>query len=294
MGEGLGVSERRACRALGQYRTTRRHPVQHRPDEEPLRTAIVALATRYGRYGYRRITALLRQAGWVVSAKRVARLWRPERLEVPHRQPKRGRLWLNDGSCLRLRPEYPNRVWASDFLTDRTHGGRAFRGLTIVDECTRECLAIVAARKLTADDVLATRAELFVRRGCPAHLRSDNGPEFCAKIVRAWLDWIEVRTLFIEPGSPWENGYNESFNGKLCDELLDREIFFTLREAQVLIEMVAAALQHREAARCLGLSAPGPRGAGSPHAHPAAAPGAGVRSRLELTLRVDQSMGAGH
>jgi transposase InsO family protein len=234
--EGLGVSERRACRALGQVRTTQRHPVQHRPDEEPLRTAIVALATRYGRYGYRRITALLRQAGWVVNAKRVARLWRQEGLKVPHRQPKRGRLWLNDGSCIRLRPEHPNHVWAYDFMTDRTHDGKAFRLLTIVDEFTRECLAIVAARKLTADDVLATLTELFVLRGCPAHLRSDNGPEFCAKIVREWLHWLEVRTLFIEPGSPWENGYSESFNGKLRDELLDREIFYTLREAQVLIE----------------------------------------------------------
>ncbi len=187
MCEGLGVSERRACRALGQVRTTQRHPVQHRPDEEPLRTAIVALATRYGRYGSRRITALLRQAGWVVNAKRVARLWRQEGLKVPHRQPKRGRLWLNDGSCIRLRPEHPNHVWAYDFMTDRTHDGKAFRLLTIVDEFTRECLAIVAARKLTADDVLATLTELFVLRGCPAHLRSDNGPEFCAKIVREWL-----------------------------------------------------------------------------------------------------------
>jgi transposase InsO family protein len=196
----------------------------------------VELATKYGRYGYRRITALLRHAGWTVNAKRVARIWRQEGLKVPKRQPKRSRLWLNDGSCIRLRPEYPNHVWAYDFLTDRTHDGRAFRLLTIVDEFTRECLAIVVARKLTADDVLATLTDLFLTRGCPAHLRSDNGPEFCAKVVRAWLAWLDVRTLFIEPGSPWENGYSESFNGKLRDELLDREIFYTLCEAQVLIE----------------------------------------------------------
>jgi transposase InsO family protein len=230
------VSERRACRVLGQHRATQRHPATPRPDEAPLTAAIIALATQYGRYGYRRITALLRAEGWTVNVKRVARIWRQEGLKVPQRQPKRGRLWLADGSCIRLRPEAPNHVWAYDFLTDRTHDGRAFRLLTIVDEFTRECLAIVVARKLTADDVLATLTDLFITRGCPGYLRSDNGPEFCAKVVREWLAWLEVRTLFIEPGSPWENGYSESFNGKLRDELLDREIFYTLREAQVLIE----------------------------------------------------------
>jgi transposase InsO family protein len=234
--EGLGVSERRACRVLGQYRTTQRRASVPRPDEAALTAAIVAYATQYGRYGYRRVTALLRQTGWIVNVKRVERIWRLEGLKVPKRQPKRGRLWLNDGSCVRLRPEYPNHVWAYDFLTDRTHDGRAFRVLTIVDEFSRECLAIVVARKLTADDVLATLTELFIMRGCPGHLRSDNGPEFGAKIVREWLTWLDVRTLFIAPGSPWENGYSESFNGKLRDELLDREIFFTWREAQVLIE----------------------------------------------------------
>lgn len=198
--------------------------------------AIVELAIRYGRYGYRRIAALLRAEGWRVNVKRVARIWRGEGLKVPKRQPKRGRLWLNDGSCVRLRPEHPNHVWAYDFLTDRTHDGRAFRLLTVLDECTRECLAIVVARKLTADDVLATLTDLFITRGCPGHLRSDNGPEFCAKVVREWLAWLEVRTLFIEPGSPWENGYCEAFNGKLRDELLDREIFYTLAEARILVE----------------------------------------------------------
>jgi putative transposase len=141
--EGLGVSERRACRVLGQYHTTQRHAVQHRPDKESLTAAIVELATRYGRYGYRRITALLRQAGWTVHAKRVPRIWRQEGLKVPLRQPKRGRLWLNDGSCIRLRPEAPNHVWGYDFLTDRTHDARAFRLFTIVDEFTRECVVIV-------------------------------------------------------------------------------------------------------------------------------------------------------
>jgi putative transposase len=234
--EGLGVSERRACRVLGQHRATQRHLVQHRPDEASLTAAIVALATQYGRSGYRRIAARLRTEGWRVTGKRIARIWRQEGLKVPQRQPKRGRLWLADGSGIRLQPEAPNHVWAYDFLTDRPHDGRAFRLLTIVDACTRECLAIVVARTLTADDVLATLTDWFITRGCPGHLRSDNGPACCAKVVCEWLAWLEVRTLFIEPGSPWETGDGEAFNGKLRDDLLDREIFYTLREAQVLTD----------------------------------------------------------
>ena len=187
--------------------------VRPRADEEPLTAAIVELASRYGRYGYRRITALLRQAGWRVNAKRVERLWRQKGLKVPARQPKRGRLWPNDGSGVRLRPQHRNHVWTYDFMTERTHEGKAFRLLTVLDEFRRECLAIGVGRTLTSDDVLATLAELFVARGVPAHLRSDNGSELCAKVVREWLGRLGVWTLFIEPGSPWENGYNESFNG---------------------------------------------------------------------------------
>jgi len=275
--EGLGVSERRACRVLGQPRATQRHQAVPRPDEAALTAAIVACATQYGRYGYRRITALLRQDGWTVNAKRVERIWRLEGLKVPPRQPKRGRLWLNDGSCIRLQPEHPNHVWAYDFMTDRTHDGKAFRLLTVLNEFTRECLAIVVRRKLTADDVLATLTDLFLTRGCPGHLRSDNGPEFCAKVVREWLAWLEVRTLFIEPGSPWENGYDESFNGKLRDELLDREIFYTLREAQVLIE---GWRQHYNGVRphsALGYRPPAPEARAWP---PLALP---PRSESELT-----------
>jgi transposase InsO family protein len=158
------------------------------------------------------------------------------RLKVPRRQPKRGRLWLNDGSCIRLRPCRPGHVWAYDFVQDRTHDGRPFRMLTVIDEYTRECLAIAVARNLTSDDVLRVLTDLFVERGPPDHIRSDNGGEFTAKLVRVWLGRIGVRTLFIERGSPWENGYNESFNSKLRDELLDCEIFYSLQEAEVLIE----------------------------------------------------------
>jgi transposase InsO family protein len=194
-----------------------------------------------------------------VNVKRVARIWRQEGLKVPQRQPKRNRLWLTAGSCIRFRPEYPNHVWAYDFITDRTHDGRAFRLLTNVDEFTRECLAVVVARKLTADDVLATLTDLFITRGCPGHLRSDNGPEFCAKIVREWLAWLEVRTLFIKPGSPWGNGYSESFNEKLRDELLDREIFYIhAAGGPGLDQGLAAALQHRATHSALGYRPPAP------------------------------------
>lgn len=234
--EVLGVSERRACRVLIQARSTQRQEPVLREDEGPLTSALLRLASQYGRYGYRRITALLRRAGWPVNHKRVERIWRREGLKVPQKQPKRGRLWLHDGSCIRLRPSWPNHVWAYDFVLARTHDGRVFRLLTVIDEYTRECLAIQVARQIRSEDVLELLAELFALRGTPEHLRSDNGPEFCAQAVRDWLARVGVKTLFIEPGSPWENGYNESFNGKLRDELLNREIFYTLEEAQVLVE----------------------------------------------------------
>jgi len=197
---------------------------------------IIELASTHGRYGYRRVTAMLRLTGWRVNHKRVERVWRREGLRVPKRQPKRGRLWLNDESCVRLRPERKNHVWAYDFVTGRTHHERAFRMLTIVDEFTRECLTINVARHLTSDDLLERLCWLMTTRGVPKHVRSDNGLEFSAKTVREWLGKVGVKTLFIEPGSPWENGYVETFNEKLRDELLNREIFYSLKEAQVLIE----------------------------------------------------------
>ena len=197
---------------------------------------MVELATQYGRYGYRRITAMLRRDGWIVNDKRVQRLWRREGLKVPSRQPKRRRLWLNDGSCIRRRPRAKDHVSSYDFVSCRTREGRAFRLLTIMDEFTRECLAIEVARKLNSKNVLDVLYSLFCERGVPGHIRSDNGPEFTAHAVRRWLEKVDVKTLFIEPGRPWENGYIESFNGRLRDELLNREIFDTLREAQVLIE----------------------------------------------------------
>jgi transposase InsO family protein len=232
----LGVSERRACRALGQHRSTQRKKPVSADDEAALTADIIELARQYGRYGYRRITAMLRGAGWVVNKKRVERIWRCEGLKVPAKQPKRGRLWLNGGSCVRLRPVHPNHVWSYDFVADRTHDGKAFRMLCIIDEFTREALAIRVARKIRSADVIEALADLFILRGVPAHIRSDNGPEFVAHALREWIAAVGAKTAYIEPGSPWENGYCESFNGKLRDELLNGEIFYSLNEAKTVIE----------------------------------------------------------
>jgi len=235
--ERFPVSERRACKVLRQPRATQRYLPQVRDDEGPLTQRIIELACVYGRYGTPRITGMLRNnLDWLVNHKRVERIWRREGLKVPKKQPKRGRLWFNDGSCVRLRPERKDHVWAYDFVQAQTHDGRPFRMLTLVDEYTRECLAIDVARRLRSDDVLERLAWLFATRGTPEHIRSDNGPEFTANVVREWIHRVGVKTLFIAPGSPWENGYVESFNGKLRDELLNGEIFYTLREAKVLIE----------------------------------------------------------
>ncbi len=216
----LKVSERRACRVLGQARTTQRHSSDIKGDEERLVARIIELTMQYGRYGYRRITALLKEEGWKVNHKRVERIWRREGLKVPKKQPKRGRLWLNDGSCIRLRPQYKDHVWSYDLMMARTAEGKAFRILTLIDEYTRECLAILVDRRITSQNVIDQLFYLFIFRGTPQYIRSDNGPEFTAKAVRNWLKNLEITTLFIEPGSPWENGYIESFNGKLRDELL--------------------------------------------------------------------------
>ncbi len=215
---------------------TQRYAPQIVDEEERLAARIIALATQYGRYGYRRITALLKEEEWQVNHKKIERIWKREGLKVPQKQPKRRRLWLNDGSCIRLRPECKDHVWSYDFVMARTSDGRSFRILTILDEYSKECLAMKVDRHISSQDVIDQLYELFLLRGVPKHIRSDNGPEFTAKKIRDWLTELGVKTLFIEPGSPWENGYIESFNGKLRDELLNREIFTTLIEAKILIE----------------------------------------------------------
>ena len=254
----LGVSERLACRVLGQHRSTQRNAPRGRADEAALTADIVALATQYGRYGYRRITAMLRDAGWAVNAKRVERIWRREGLKVPHKQPKKSRLWLNDGSCIRLRPEYPNHVWSYDFVEARTHDGRKYRMLNLIDEFTRECLAIRVDRKLNSTDVIDILSDQFILRGIPGYIRSDHGPEFIARAVREWIAAVGARTAFIEPGSPWENGYCESFNSKLRDELLNGEIFYSLAEARTVIETWRKHYNTRRPHSSLGYRPPAP------------------------------------
>lgn len=230
------MSERRACKVIGQARTTQRYQPKNNEEKEKLRGRIIELAEEYGRYGYRTITDMLNNEGWRIGKDAVYTIWREEGLQVPQKQPKRGRLWLADGSCIRLRPEHPNHVWSYDFVHDRTHDGKAFRILNIVDEFTKESLATFVKRKINSQDVILVLAELFLLRGIPKHIRSDNGPEFIAKRLVKWLEGLEVGPLFIQPGSPWENGYVESFNGKMRDQFLNGEIFYSLFEAKVLIE----------------------------------------------------------
>jgi transposase InsO family protein len=251
----LSVSERRACTALGQHRSTQRKTPRGKEDETRLRADIIELARQYGRYGYRKIAELLRrQAGWVVNDKRVERIWKQEGLKVPSKQPKRGRLWLNNASCVRLRAERKDHVWAYDFVEDRTHEGRKYRTLNIVDEFTHECLAIKVKRRLNSTDVIDVLSDLFLLRGVPEHIRSDNGPEFIAEVVQKWIAAVGAKTAYITPGSPWENGYVENFNARFRDELLDGEVFYTLQEAQIIIESWRRPLQHREAACVAGVS----------------------------------------
>ena len=256
--ERLGISERRACRTLGQHRSTQRQYPSGPSDEASLTADIIELARAYGRYGYRRVTALLNQVGWDVNHKRVERIWRREGLKVPQKQPKKGRLWLNDGSCIRLRPERPNHVWSYDFVHDRTNDGRVYRTLNIIDEFTREALAIRVDRKLNSIDVVDALTDLFILRGPPAFIRSDNGPEFIAQKVRDWIGAVGAKTAYITPGSPWENGYCESFNARFRDELLNGEIFYTLKEAKIIIEQWRKHYNRKRPHSALGWQPPAP------------------------------------
>jgi transposase InsO family protein len=240
---------------------------------------------------------MLRDAGWAVNAKRVERIWRREGLKVPQKQPKKRRLWLNDGSCIRLRPEHPNHVWSYDFVEDRTHDGRKYRMLNLIDEFTRECLAIRVDRKLNSTDVIDVLSDQFILRGIPGYIRSDHGPEFIAKAVREWIAAVGARTAFIEPGSPWENGYCESFNSKLRDELLNGEIFYSLAEARTVIEAWRRHYNTRRPHSSLGYrppASPGHAVAGSANRISSAGyPNRGAETRHELRNEPDHPMGAG-
>jgi putative transposase len=284
----LKLSERRVCRVLGQHRSTQRRVPRGQDDEARLTADIIDLARQYGRYGYRKIAELLRStAGWIVNDKRVERIWRQEGLKVPAKQPKRGRLWLSDGSCIRLRAERPNHVWSYDFVEDRTHDGRKYRMLNVIDEFTHECLAIRVSRKLKATDVIDVLSDLFILRGVPEHIRSDNGAEFTAKAVQEWMTAVGAKTAYIAPGSPWENGFIESFNARLRDELLDGEIFYSLKEAQVIIESWRRHYNTVRPHGSLGYKPPAPEVfvpamsmRAGPHSRPAAPPALAERPSL--------------
>jgi len=234
--EKYNISERRACRAVGQPRNTQRYKLRKLPDEDELTHRILELAFKYGSYGSRMITAFLKQEGWTVNHKRVERIWREQHLKADRKQKKKGRLWLNDGSCIRLRPEYPMHVWSYDIVEDKTHDGKKFRILNIIDEYTRECHAAYVARRITSRQVIECLGEVFLQKGMPEYLRSDNGSEFIAKRVSEFLERLGTKATYITPGSPWENGYVESFNARMRAEFLNRELFYTLKEAQVLTE----------------------------------------------------------
>jgi transposase InsO family protein len=228
------------------------------------------LVREHPRYGYRRIWALLRREGWRVNRKRVHRLWRREGLKVPKKQRKKRGLGSGQNACSRRRAEHPDHVWAWDFIHDRTEDGRPLKWLSIVDEYTRECLALVVDRSLTSEAVLDVLAELFRTRGVPRHIRSDNGPEFIARAIREWLGRVGVATLYVEPGSPWENGYAESFHSRLRDELLEREAFLNLAEAKAHAARWRREYNHQRPHSSLGYLTPAEFAAGWAASAPAA------------------------
>lgn len=252
----LNVSERRACKIVKQARSTQRYVAKEHDGEKPLVQRMRELVRRHPRYGYRRVWALLRREGFRVNVKRIYRLWRKEGLKVPQKQHKKRRLGCSANGCVRHRAEHINHVWCYDFVSDQTADGRTLKFLTVEDEYTREALAIEVERGITSTEVIETLRYLFEVRGTPKHIRSDNGPEFIAQALREWLTVSGVGTLYIEPGAPWENGYNESFNSRFRDELLDRELFTSLMEAKVVTEDHRMEYNHRRPHSSLGYQTP--------------------------------------
>ncbi len=234
--EQMNVSERRACKVIGQSRMTQRYKTTQPDKDKALTADILTLAARHKRYGYRMITAKLRQDGWVVNHKRVQRIWQKEGLQVPYRRKFKKAMGSSANSCSVKKAEYPNHVWTYDFVSDQTEDGRKLRLLTVLDEFTRESPAIEVARSMPAGDVISVLDYLFMIRGVPKLIRSDNGSEFIAHSITRWLYDQGVETIHIAPGSPWENGYIESFNGKFRDEVLNRELFYSVKEAKVIVE----------------------------------------------------------
>ena len=284
MCQRLEVSQRRACQVLSQPRGTQRYQ-PHRVDEDKALVGdIKRLSRLHPRYGYRRITALLRAEGWCVNRKRVYRLWRQEGLKVPGKKGTHKRLGDSENSCLRRRAEHINHVWSYDFVTDQTQDGRRLKLLVVLDEYTRESLTIEVARSLKAPDVIATLGYLFAIRGAPEYLRSDNGPEFVAAAIQQWLQASGVHTLYIAPGSPWENAYIESFNSRLRDELLNVEVFGNLREAQVLVEDYRRRYNHQRPHSSLNYATPAAFAAACLASAPASAGPAPTPNREEVAV----------
>jgi len=232
----MEISERRACKVIEQSRMTQRYESKQPDKDKPLIIEMKRLAGRHPRYGYRFITAKLRQEGWQVNHKRVQRLWRKEGLQVPYRHKRKKSQGCSENACFAKKAEFINHVWTYDFIEDATEDGRKLKFLTVLDEWTRESPAIEVGRSITSKGVIAVLEYLFMVRGVPGFIRSDNGPEFIADAIKRWLADNKVGTLYIEPGSPWENGYIESFHGRLRDELLNRELFYSVKEAKVLVE----------------------------------------------------------
>jgi putative transposase len=252
----LAVSERRACGVIDQPRSSHRYRTRMREGDGELVKQMLELVKKHPRYGYRRIWALLRAEGFKINRKRVYRLWRREGLKVPVKRYKKRRLGNSANGIVHHRPTHQDHVWAWDFVHDRTEAGRPLKFLCVVDEFTRECLALEVRRSFKSSDVIDVLKELILIRGTPQHIRSDNGPEFIAHAIGAWLKTAAVITLYIEPGSPWENGYIESFNGRVRDELLESELFTCLAEAKMLSTQWRLEYNHRRPHSSLGYVAP--------------------------------------
>jgi len=253
----LGSSERRACRTIGVARSTQRYEA-FPGDDDSLRLALVRLAKQYGRYGYRKIAELLRIEGWQVNHKKVERLWREEGLQIPQRHKKRKRLYHKDSSVIRLRPRYQNHIWSIDFVHDKLASGRSYKMLTVLDEYTREALCVAVRARMGNAEVLEALYPLFLKHGKPEFIRSDNGPEFIAENFHTWLARIGIKPIRIYPGSPWENGYNERFNGTLRREVLNAEWFTSIRQARVVIETWLKQYKHIRPHQALNMRPPVP------------------------------------
>jgi putative transposase len=254
----LGASERRSCKIIGIARSTQQYEATVQYNDDKLRLALIRLAKQYGRYGYRKVGELLQAEGWHVNHKKVERIWREEGLQLPKRHKKRKRLYHHNASIIRLRPKYPNHIWAVDFVHDKLSNGRSYKMLTVLDEYTREALSVTVARKMGSAEVLEALYPLLLQRGKPDYIRSDNGPEFVAEVLRAWLTRVGIKPIQIYPGSPWENGYNERFNGTLRREVLNAEWFTSVDQARVVINHWLRQYNHMRPHQALNMRPPVP------------------------------------